>query len=131
MAVTNVDLRRQLKIPADLWTSEDVEFADAILDASKVAVRSVAGPEQVAIAEEVGDAGKLAAFDQAVLAYAKLMFSNPERVLQRRQGSDFSVSFGDSSLAATGLREVQAILSGYFSLGRAASGWLTSDVVWQ
>lgn len=131
MAVTNVDLRRQLKIPADLWTSEDVEFADAILDASKVAVRSVAGPEQVAIAEEVGDAGKLAAFDQAVLAYAKLMFSNPERVLQRRQGSDFSVSFGDSSLAATGLREVQAILSGYFSLRRAASGWLASDVVWQ
>lgn len=130
MAVTNVDLRRQLKIADEDWTVEDEEFADAILASARVTVVSVAGPDQVAVAEEVADTAKLDAVDQAVLAWAKLMFVNPERVMQRRQGSDYSVSFADSSVAALGMREIQAILSGYFSLGRANAGWISSDVVW-
>lgn len=128
MAVTPNDLRRQLKFTGDEWTTDDTDFADAIIESATVAVRSVAGPASVAIAEEADDTAKLAAIDQAVLAYAKLMFANPERVMQRRQGSDYSVSFADSSLSAIGLKEVQAILSGHFSLGRASTGWVSNDL---
>lgn len=124
MRVSPDDLRRQLKIPAGEWTSDDVEFAGAILESARVAVVSKAGVSAVAIAEELEDEAKLAAVDQAVLAWAKLAFANPERVMQRRQGSDYSVSFADSSLAAIGMREVEAILAGHFSLGRAQSAWL-------
>lgn len=128
MAVLPNDLRRQLKFTHDEWTTDDDDFAEAIIESATVAVRSVAGPASVAIAEEADDTAKLAAIDQAVLAYAKLMFANPERVMQRRQGSDYSVSFADSSLSAIGLKEVQAILSGHFSLGRASSGWVANDL---
>jgi len=128
MSATVNDLRRQLKFTADEWTTDDDEFAGAILEASEVAVRSIAGPTAVQIAEEADDLPKLQAFDQAVLAYAKLMFANPERVMQRRQGSDYSVSFADSSLAAIGLKEVEAILAGHYTLGRANAGWIANDV---
>ena len=128
MAVTANDLRRQLKFTADEWTSDDDDFAFAILQSAEVAVRSIAGPTAVQIAEEADDVLKLQAFDQAVLAYAKLMFANPERVMQRRQGSDYSVSFADSSLAAIGLKEVEAILSGHYTRGRANAGWIANQV---
>jgi hypothetical protein len=128
MTVTPEDLRRQLKFTREEWTNDDWEFAEAILQSADVACRSIAGPTSVQIAEEADDELKLAAFDQAVLAYAKLMFANPERVMQRRQGSDYSVSFADSSLAAIGLKEVEAILSGHFSLGRANAGWIANDI---
>lgn len=130
MAVTDDDLRKQLKIPADEWTDDDIEFADDIIQSSQVAVRSIAGPERVTAAEEANDTGALAAFDQAVLAWAKLMFANPERIMQRRQGADNSVSFADSSVAAIGIKEVETILSGYFPLSRAASAWIANDVRW-
>ena len=45
------------------------------------------------------------------MVYAVPIFANPERVLQRRQGSDYSVSFADGSEAATGLKEARAILT--------------------
>lgn len=124
MTVSTEDLRQLLKIPSDEWTSDDVEFGGAILESARVAVVSRAGPTAVAIAEELDDQAKLAAVDQATLAWAKLAFANPERVMQRRQGSDYSVSFADSSTAALGMREVDAILAGHFSLGRAQSAWM-------
>lgn len=132
MAVSTEDLRVQLKIASDDWDADDVEFAGAILTSARVSVESIAGPSAVQIAVASEDAAKLAALDQSQLVWAKLMFANPERVMQRRQGSDYSVSFADSSTAALGMREVEAILSGHFSLGRAQSVWQSNDVtqVW-
>jgi hypothetical protein len=126
--VTDEDLRRQLKIPSAEWDADDVEFADAMLDSARVVVRSIADPERVTEAEIEGDTAALDAIDQAVLAYAKLMFANPERLMQRRQGSDNSVSFADSSLAAIGIKEVETILAGHFPMGRASSAWIANDV---
>ena len=128
MAVTEDDLRRRLKFPQDDWTSDDADFAEAALSSALVAVKSVAGPEAVEIAEETNDTGRLGAIDEATLAYAALLFSNPERVMQRRSGADNSVSFSDSSKAAIGLAEVERILSGYFSLGRARTAWVANDI---
>jgi hypothetical protein len=41
------------------------------------------------------------------LSYAARVFSNPESVLQRRQGSDYSVSFTDSSEGASSLTKAE------------------------
>ena len=128
MTVTADDLRKRLKFPSDEWSADDAEFADSAIESSRIVVVSIAGPDAVEIAESTSDQPRLDAIDQATLAYAALLFSNPERVMQRRAGSDSSVSFADSSLAAIGLKEVQAILSGYFSLGRARTTWVANDV---
>ena len=128
MAVTADDLRRRLKYPQDQWTSDDADFATAAIESSRVVVESVAGPQAVEIAEETTDEPRLRAIDEATLAYAALLFSNPERVMQRRAGADNSVSFADSSRSAIGLTEIERILSGHFTLGRARSTWLSNEL---
>jgi hypothetical protein len=52
----------------------------------------------------------LGAVDQATMIYAVPLFGNPERKLQQRQGSDYSTSWADSVMAATGLEEALKLL---------------------
>lgn len=111
MALTDVDLRIRLGFTAAKWSGDDVIRAEAVLASARTVIVSLAGADQVAQAETDEDTAKLEAVDEATLAYAVPIFANPERVLQRRQGSDYSVSFSDSSDAATGLKEARAILA--------------------
>ncbi|NED96450.1 hypothetical protein G1H11_14160 [Phytoactinopolyspora alkaliphila] len=130
MALTADDLRVELGFSADEWTAADESRAGSILRRSRVTVVGMVGAGRLARAEadasssipEIAARGKakLAAIDEAVLEYAKARFGNPERVMQRREGADNSVSFADSSDAATGRREAQAIVAGAFGT-RAAT----------
>lgn len=114
--VTADDLRIQIGFSTADWTADDALRADAVLARARRVVVALAGSFRVARAEAVADQDKLDAVDEATMAYAIQIFANPERALQRRQGSDYSVSFSDSSEAAGGMREVRAILEGAFGV---------------
>jgi hypothetical protein len=73
----------------------------AVRRASAV-VLAHAGAHRVAGIANLDDP-RLAVAESVTLAYAARLYANPEAVLQRRLGSDYSVSFADSSSAATGL----------------------------
>lgn len=111
MTLTADDLRIRLGFASDDWTTDDDVRADAVLLSARTVIVTLAGSQNVTQAEDDDDTAKLGALDEATLAYAIPIFANPERVLQRRQGSDYSVSFADGSEAATGLKEARAILS--------------------
>jgi hypothetical protein len=124
MSLTHEILRVELGFDSSEWTSADEARAGQILERARKAVVGMVAPSALARAQsqaasdnadvaELGQ-GKLDALEEAVLEYAKLRFVNPERVMQRRQGSDYSASFSDSSEAATGRREVREILRGAF-----------------
>lgn len=112
--LTDEDLRIELGFSVEDWTPEDADRADAILASCLRRVRGMVGALRVDRAEETEDANKLDAVDEATLTLAVARFSNPERALQRRQGPDASVSFGDSSEHAGGTREARNILRGAF-----------------
>jgi len=126
--ISPTDLRIRLGFTSDDWTADDDIRADAVLFSARTVVVTIAGVDQVAKAEEAQDDAKLAALDEATMAYAVPIFANPERVLQRRQGSDYSVSFADGSDAATGLKEARAILTAA-GFGGAGSGAFSVDTV--
>jgi hypothetical protein len=110
VSVTPDDLRIRLGFLSDDWTAADDLRAEAVLESARAVILTFADPTVVAQAEQDNNEAKLAAVDQATLIYATPLFANPERVLQRRQGSDYSVSFADGSDAANGLKEALAIL---------------------
>jgi hypothetical protein len=108
--LTADDLRIRLGFTHDDWSVNDTVRAEAVLMSARTVILSFADAATVAQAEQVDDTTKLAALDEATLVYATPLFANPERVLQRRQGTDYSVSFADGSDAANGLKEALAIL---------------------
>jgi hypothetical protein len=124
MAVTEDDLRAELGYSSDEWTNEDAARAETLIGRARSVVLPMVGRSRLLKAqadaesehEEIAEDGKakLAAIDEAVMEYVKLRFANPERVMQRRQGDDNSVSFSDSSEAAVGRREVKAIIRDAF-----------------
>lgn len=114
MALTAEDLRLELGYPTEEWTADDVVRADAIINRCVAVVRSMVGGWRVDNAEANADQDKLDAVDEATLVLAVARFENPERVMQRRAGSDSSVSYADSSDAAGGRREARDILKGVF-----------------
>lgn len=128
MALTSDDLRIRLGFTADDWSIDDDVRANAVLASARTVIVTIAGVDEVTQAEQDDDDAKLAALDEATYAYAVPIFANPERVLQRRQGSDYSVSFADGSDAATGLKEARAILSAA-GFGGSNSGAFTVDMV--
>ena len=109
--VTADDLRVRLGFAEQDWDADDRVRADAVLASARTVVIALAGADRVARAEHDHDEAKLAAIDEAVVAYAVPIFANPERALQRRLPVGSSTSFSDGSDAATGLREVRTILS--------------------
>jgi hypothetical protein len=102
--------------------------AEAVLASARIVIVTLAGVDAVTQAETDANEAKLAALDEATLAYAVPIFANPERVLQRRQGADYSVSFADGSEAASGLKEARAILSAA-GFGGAGKGAFAIDTV--
>lgn len=111
MPTTSDDLRIRLGFAPDDWSTADGVRADAVLASARTVIVTLAGVDAVARAESEDDQPRLDAIDAATMVYAVPIFANPERVLQRRQGADYSVSFADGSEAATGLKEARAILS--------------------
>jgi len=109
--LTSESLRVRLGFTSDDWTVDDDVRAEAVLSSARTVIVTIAGPEAVDTATTDSDMQKLDALDEATMAYAVPIFANPERVLQRRQGSDYSVSFGDGSDAASGLKEARQILN--------------------
>lgn len=139
MPLIDDDLRIRLGFSADDWTVDDQVRADAVLMSARTVIVTIAGVGAVAQAETDVDVGKLAALDEATMAYAIPIFANPERVLQRRQGSDYSVSFADGSEAASGLKEARAILfaagfggsnSDAFSVDTVSMSFLEQHAEW-
>jgi hypothetical protein len=128
VALTSEDLRLRLGFKDEDWSTHDDVRADAVLASARTVIVTLAGPSEVAEAEVAENATKLGALDEATMVYAVPIFANPERVLQRRQGSDYSVSFSDGSEAVTGLREARAILSGA-GFGASASAAFSVDTV--
>jgi hypothetical protein len=122
MSVTADHLRVELGYSVDEWTDDDDDRADAILAGCLTTVRNMVGGHRVDRAIAVDDTDKLDAVDQAVLALATARFPNPERVLQRRQGSDQSVSFADSSESAGNRSEAREILAGAFGMRAGSTG---------
>lgn len=127
MALTSDDLRIRLGFTTDDWTADDTVRAEAVLASARTVIVTIAGVQEVAQAEDDVDESKLDALDEATMAYAVPIFANPERVLQRRQGTDYSVSFADGSDAATGLKEARAILAGA-GFGGQSSGAFAVDM---
>ena len=127
--MTENDLRLHLGFPQSDWTLDDAERAEAILSRAASVARAHAGFWNVEQAIDNGDSDKLDVLDAVILSYASRLFANPEAVMQRRQGEGYSVSFADSSEAATGLtRDERATLKHAFALG-ASSIWIANDVV--
>jgi hypothetical protein len=130
MTLTHEVLRVELGFDSSEWTDQDEARALQILTRSTTVVHGMVGARRLAAAQAQAasphpdvatlGAAKLDAVEEAILEYAKQRFANPERVMQRRQGSDYSVSFADSSDAATGRREAKSIIDGAFG-SRAAS----------
>lgn len=108
------DLRLELGYSSDEWTVDDGVRADAILARSRTVVRGMVGSHRINQAEADVDQDKLDAIDEATMVLAVARFSNPERWLQRNQGTGRSVSMADSSDAAGGRREAREILRGAF-----------------
>jgi hypothetical protein len=132
VALTSDDLRIRLGFSPDDWSAEDTLRAEAVLASARTVIVTLAGTDAVVQAEQDQHEAKLAALDEATFAYAVPIFANPERVLQRRQGADYSVSFADGSEAATGLKEARAILDAAgFSAAGAAFTVDTVPLRWQ
>lgn len=128
MALTSDDLRVRLGFSSDDWAMDDTVRAEAVLTSARTVIVTIAGVAEVNQAEADVDQAKLDAVDEATMAYAVPIFANPERVLQRRQGSDYSVSFADGSDAATGLKEARQIIAAA-GFGGGSSGAFTVDTV--
>lgn len=114
--LTADDLRVELGFSDEEWTTDDTVRAETILARSRSVVRSMVGASRFDRAEVEGTTYLLDAIDEATMVLAVARFSNPERVMQRRQGSDYSVSFADSSDAAGGRKEARDILRGAFGM---------------
>lgn len=110
MAIEADDLRKRLQIPTAQWDSDDGDFADAAIASATRVVRAMVGATRF---DDATDAQQ-DAIDEATLEYAAIMFANPERVLQRRAGTDTSVSFADASEAADARGRIRSILAGAF-----------------
>ena len=124
--LTADDLRIRLDEPADDWTPDDVMRAESVLASARTVIVTLAGPEQVAEAEAGPNEPKLAALDEATMAYAVPLFRNPERRLQARQGAEYSTSWADSVRAASGIDEARTILTAA-GFGATSGGAFTVD----
>jgi hypothetical protein len=110
MPWTPEDLRLRIGFPADGWTAFDDERAEAILASARSVILTFVDADKLQEAIDTNNAVVLGAVDQATMIYAVPLFGNPERKLQQRQGSDYSTSWADSVLAATGLEEALKLL---------------------
>jgi hypothetical protein len=110
MPWTPEDLRLRIGFPADSWTPFDDERAEAILASARSVILTFVDPDKLQTAIDTNDLVVLGAVDQATMIYAVPLFGNPERKLQQRQGSDYSTSWADSVMAATGLEEALKLL---------------------
>lgn len=130
MAVDADDLRVELGEPYDTWTDDDQARATDILARCLARIIGHIGAVAYQKAIENNDQPSLDVIDEVTLAYAARRFVNPEQTLQRRQGADYSVSFADSSEAASGLTAAEkATLDSMFGpAGGFASVWNASPV---
>lgn len=114
MTVSHDDLRLTLGFRLEDWDTHDQLVAESVIARCVRQVRGMAGSKRVDRAIANNDEDLIAAVDEATMVLAVARFSNPEGWLQARQGSDRSVSFGDSSDAANGRKEAEDIISEAF-----------------
>jgi hypothetical protein len=107
---TPEDLRLRIGFPAESWSPFDDERAEAILASARSVILTFVDPDKLQDAIDTNNLVVLGAVDQATMIYAVPLFGNPERKLQQRQGADYSTSWADSVMAATGLEEALKIL---------------------
>jgi hypothetical protein len=107
---TPEDLRLRIGFSADMWTPFHDERAEAILASARSVILTFVDPDKLQDAIDTNNLVVLGAVDQATMIYAVPLFGNPERKLQQRQGADYSTSWADSVMAATGLEEALKLL---------------------
>jgi len=87
------------------FTDEQMQAAEEIVAGVEARVRVIGGvarAEAIEDAEVVGQppSARFTAIRDVILTLAAVRFPNPESVMQKRLGGDYSVSFADSSEAA-------------------------------
>lgn len=99
---TGDDLEVRLR---QTFTAAQLQSADDVVSGVEARVRVIGGVTRAEAIEAEPASSKFVAIRDLILTLASTRWPNPESVMQKRMGTDLSVSFADSSEAARAFSE--------------------------
>lgn len=102
------------------FSATETDAAALIVEGVEARVRVIGGVTRAAEIEADTGSPQFTAIRDVILTLSGVRFPNPESVMQKRMGGDYSVSFADSSEAARAFsRQELDMIRGAFAQGRA------------